>query len=441
MLRVFPFRDPGLGNTSYVVDLGDGSALVVDPERDPRPYLEVADSNRLMVRHVAETHLHADFVSGARELVALGATLIAPRQGALAHPHRSVAEGDEFAVGDLTMHVLETPGHTPEHVAYLIKDGSNPHVLFSGGTLMAGGVARPDLISADATDTLARQAYRSVRRLLEMLPDEVEVQPTHGAGSFCSSPDATTGADATVGSERLTHPAMTIGSEEVFVDQLLGGLGSYPDYFLRLRDVNRAGPRVYGVDLPRLEPLGVDELDGATVVDVRPIDRFARGHIPDSVSIELRGQFGTWLGWLIEPDTSVVFVLNADQDERDLVRQALNVGHENIVGRIEIADWTAAGQALATIDLISPVDIDPAAPILDVRQNSEWTGGHVPGAVHIELGVLADGRADIESGTVVHCGHGQRAMTAASLLARADNPPAGVTAAGYSEIQRTVAVS
>jgi glyoxylase-like metal-dependent hydrolase (beta-lactamase superfamily II) len=166
MVRVFPVRDPGLGNTSYVVDLGDGSALVVDPERNPGPYLEVAERNRLLIRHVAETHLHADFVSGGRELVAQGAKLIAPLESGLAHPHRGVGEGEELAVGDLTLSVLETPGHTPEHVAYLLEDGSTPRVLFSGGTLMAGGVARPDLISPDVTKSLARQAYRSVRRLL-----------------------------------------------------------------------------------------------------------------------------------------------------------------------------------------------------------------------------------------------------------------------------------
>lgn len=439
MVRVFPVRDPGLGNTSYVVDLGDGSALVIDPERDPRPYLEIAGSKQLVIRHVAETHLHADFVSGGRELVAQGATLIAPRQSCLAHPHRGVSEGEELAVGDLTLTVLETPGHTPEHVAYLLKDGSTPRVLLSGGTLMAGGVARPDLISPDVTDSLARQAYRSVRRLLNTLPDDVVVRPTHGAGSFCSSADATFGGSATIGSERLVHPAMTSGEEQVFVDHVLGGLGTYPHYFLRLRAVNRAGPRVYGVDLPRLKTVGVDELDGATLVDVRPIDRFARGHIPGSVSIELRHQFGTWLGWLFEPDMPVMFVLDTDQNQRELVRQALNVGHENIVGRIDITDWRAAGHQLATIDLVSAEDIDPTAPILDVRQDTEWTAGHVPGAVHIELGDLADVTADIGPGTVVHCGLGHRAMTAASLLTRNGNPPAGVTAAGFIEIQRAVA--
>ena len=441
MVQVFPVRDPGLGNTSYLVDLGDGSALVVDPERDPRPYLEVAQQQNLIIRHVAETHLHADFVSGARELVALGATLIAPRRSSLAHPHRGVAEGDQLGVGDLTLQVLDTPGHTPEHVAYLLKDGSIPRVLFSGGTLMAGGVARPDLISDADTVPLAHQAFWSVRHLLESIPVEVEVRPTHGAGSFCSSPDAEHHEMTTVGVERVTHPAMTTPDADVFVDQLLGGLGSYPDYFLRLREVNRLGPRIYGVDLHPLPRIGLDNLEGHTIVDVRPIERFAKGHIPGSISIALRDEFGTWLGWLLSPDDRIAFVIDVEQDERELIRQSLNVGYENIGGQVDLSEWRTAGRLLATIDLVSAGEIDPTASILDVRQGAEWTGGHVPGAFHIELGDLADGTAELEPGAVVHCGHGQRAMTAASLLARAGNPPAAVTRAGYTEIQRTVTIS
>jgi glyoxylase-like metal-dependent hydrolase (beta-lactamase superfamily II)/rhodanese-related sulfurtransferase len=441
MIHVFPVLDPGLGNTAYVVDLGDGSALVVDPERDPRPYLEVARRQGLVVRHVAETHLHADFVSGARELVALGASLIAPQQSALAHPHRGVAEGDELAVGDLMLQVLETPGHTPEHVAYLLTDGSSQRVLFSGGTLMAGGVARPDLISEADTVPLARLAFRSVRRMLETLPVETEVRPTHGAGSFCSSPEAQHLEMTTVAVERFTHPAMTTSDEDMFVDRLLSGLGSYPSYFLRLREVNRVGPRVYGVDLRPLLRIGPDDVEGHTIVDVRPIERFSTGHIPGSISIALRDQFGTWLGWLLEPDASVVFVIDPDQDERELIRQVLNVGYENIIGRIDLAEWRAAGRELATIPIVSGSAVDPTSPILDVRQDSEWSRGHLPDASHLELGALAGGAADVGPGTIVHCGHGQRAMTAASLLARAGNPPSAVTAAGYNEIQRAVAVS
>ncbi|CAN5170557.1 MBL fold metallo-hydrolase [soil metagenome] len=437
MVRIVPIEDRGLGNTSYLVDLGDGSGLVVDPERDPRPYLEAAKQEGLVVRHVAETHLHADFVSGAREFVALGASLIAPRGSHLAHPHRAVGEGDHLQLGDLTLRVLDTPGHTPEHVAYLLHEGEAPLVLFSGGTLMAGGVARPDLISPDLTLTLAHQAYQSVRRLLDNLPDEIELRPTHGGGSFCSSAGASESGGSTVGSEKRAHPAMTAPDAESFVSDLLAGLGSYPPYFRRLREVNREGPKTFGIDLPRLAQIGADDLAGRTVVDVRPIETFANGHIAGAVSIALRDEFGTWLGWLFDPDTPLVFMLSPDQDERNLVSQALNIGYENLAGRIDVDHWVKAGNELATIDLISADQIATGTPILDVRQTSEWELGHVPSATHIELGDLRASLARVKPESVVHCGHGQRAMTAASILAKTGTPVA-VNTAGQAEIARAV---
>jgi glyoxylase-like metal-dependent hydrolase (beta-lactamase superfamily II)/rhodanese-related sulfurtransferase len=433
MAEIIEIPDPGLGNTSYLVDLGDGSGLVVDPERDPRPYLDGAKSRRLRIRHVAETHLHADFVSGARELVAEGALLIAPRNSQLAHPHRPVGEGDELKVGDMALRVLETPGHTPEHVSYLLSEEGHPRSLFSGGTLMAGGVARPDLISPQLTESLAHLAYTSVRRVLNALPDHVEIRPTHGGGSFCASAGALRRVEATVESEKRTHPAMVTSDSERFVDNLLSGLGTYPPYFLRLREVNRRGPKVFGAGLKHLAPIDSGNLEGKTIVDARPIDRFAKGFIPGSVSIALRDQFGSWLGWLFGPDPSLVFVLDSDQDDRELVRQALNVGCENIDGRIDFESWRQAGRAISTIELIPASLIKADSSILDVRQFSEWESGHVPGATHIELGALLGG-SQVSPGTVIHCGSGHRAMTAASLLARAGHSTAAVTTANHTEI-------
>lgn len=435
-----PIPDPGLANTSYLVDLGDGSALVVDPERDPRPYLDTAARLDLTIRHVAETHLHADFVSGARELIALGARLIAPRDSALEHPHLAVGDGDEIRVGDLTLRAIETPGHTPEHIAYVIADEAEPKAVFTGGTPMVGGVARPDLISEEMTPRLARQAYHSVRRLLDMLPGETTLWPTHGGGSFCSSAGAGSAPGSSVGAERHNHPAMVAADEQSFAEQLLSGLGTFPGYFLRLREMNRAGPHVFGPDLPALPPLHPDEMNGQTVVDVRPIDRFASGHIPGSISIELRAQFGTWLGWLVEAESSVVFVIDGDQDEREAVRQALNIGHENLAGRMDFEEWRATTGDVSKLELISATDIDDDAPILDVRQQAEWNSGHVPGATHIELGALPSSARSSPQGAVVHCGHGQRAMTAASILERSERQPAGVTADGYRAITDAIAV-
>lgn len=440
-MQITAIADPGLGNTAYLVDLGDGSGLVVDPERDPRPYLEAAKRRRLKIKHVVETHLHADFVSGARELIAVGANLLAPAAANLAYPHTPVEDGTNVAVGDLQVTVIATPGHTPEHVAYLLNDGDRPLALFSGGTLMEGGVARTDLVSPALTVPLARSAYRSVRRLFDELPDEVELHPTHGAGSFCSAGPATETGARTMGSQRPHHPVLLASSEDEFVSSLIGGLGTFPPYFLTLRPVNQAGPAIYGVDLPTLKPLDIDSLDqvladGGTIVDARSIAQFGKGYIPGSISNELRDQFGTWLGWVLKAQTPVVVVLDASQDERELVRQALNVGFENLSGRIDLDTWIAAGRALNSIDIVDAAHIDPTAPIFDVRQQNEYEAGHVKDAMHVELGALTLMPAEELLPAVVHCGHGQRAMTGASLLARAGVETLAVTTAGPEEIAR-----
>ncbi|MGH8923439.1 MAG: MBL fold metallo-hydrolase [Acidimicrobiia bacterium] len=434
MVFLLPVRHPGLGNTSYLVDLGDGSALVVDPERNPNPYLKAAEQHRLVIRHVAETHLHADFVSGALELAKLGASVIAPRSSHHTYSHLRVGNGDRVAMGGLVLRVVATPGHTPEHVSFLLEEESHPRLLFSGGALLAGGVARPDLVSPELTWPLAHQAYQSARRLLTTVPTHVEVWPTHGAGSFCASAGAQPSEAMSIGSERDRHPAMAAPDADTFVAELLAGLESYPTYFRRLREVNRMGPKVLSPSPPRLPLVGSQALAGCTVVDVRPIDRFARGHIPGSVSIALRQQFGTWLGWLLPSDTPLAFVLDPDQDEDELIWQALNVGHEWFIGRIDFADWVASGGEPAALAVVPADRIDPEARVVDVRQKSEWAGGHLADALHIELADLASDPARVGGSVVIHCAHGLRAMTAASLLARAGMGPVAVTTADYSAI-------
>lgn len=303
MVDIVRVADEGLGNSSWLVDLGDGSALVVDPRRDPRAYLDAARARRVAIRFAAETHLHADFVSGTGELAtATDAQIVASAGAPLAMAHRAVSDGDEIDLGGLTLQVVATPGHTPEHVAYLLADQGRPVAVFSGGTLIVGGVARPDLIAPDQTEPLARAAWRSITGRLLVLPDDVVVHPTHGGGSFCSSGVAGE-AVTTIGAERTGNPLLQVPDEDAFVDRLLGGLGSYPGYFLRLREVNRAGPRIYGTDTPPLQPLDAATVDdvvagGGLVIDVRPVAEYAAGHIAGSLSIELRrASRPGWAGW------------------------------------------------------------------------------------------------------------------------------------------------
>jgi hydroxyacylglutathione hydrolase len=424
MPEIVRFRDEGLGNSSYLVDLGDGRGLVLDPSRDPGPYVAAAEQRGLRLEWTVETHLHADFVSGSRELAALGATVVAPAAAQLEFPYHRMDDGEELDLGGVSLRALATPGHTPEHLAWLLVAGKRPLGLFSGGSLLVGAVARTDLISPDRTEELARALWRSLRERILTLPDDLAVYPTHGAGSFCSAP---TGAapTTTIGTEKASNPLLAAGDEDAFIEQLLGELGSYPPYFLRLRETNRRGARVLGAEPPRLALLSPQRFRGlaaagAEPVDARQIDAFAAGHIPGALSIPLRDAFATWLGWLVADDRPLVVLLDPDQDRDDLVRQCLKVGYERLEGELDggMAAWRSAGFPEDRIELAGIAD-QASGTVLDVRQQAEFTSGHLPGAYHVELGALA-GDDELPPGPLeVMCGHGERAMTGASLLQRA----------------------
>jgi glyoxylase-like metal-dependent hydrolase (beta-lactamase superfamily II)/rhodanese-related sulfurtransferase len=425
----------GLGNSSYLVDLGDRRALVIDPERDPGRYLAAAKTQGLTIAYTAETHLHADFVSGSRELAACGARVLASASGETGFPHQGLRDGEEIDLGGLRLQALATPGHTPEHLAYLLFDGGRPVALFSGGSLLVRAVARTDLIAPDRTEELARALWRSLHERILSLPDDLPVYPTHGAGSFCAAP-AGTERVTTIGAERAANPLLAAPTEDAFVRLLLGGLGSYPPYFLRLREVNRQGPAVYGPGPGALAALTTEEVsrllsEDATLVDARPVASFAAGHIPEAVSIPLRPAFATWLGWLADPSRPAVFVLESGQDRADLVRQARNVGFEHLAGELAggMPAWQAGGLPVRRIRLIPAAEV--TGSVLDVRQAAEYAGGHLPGARHMELGTLPGSAARLdEEPLTVMCGHGERAMTAASLLAGYGHPDLAVVIGG-----------
>jgi glyoxylase-like metal-dependent hydrolase (beta-lactamase superfamily II)/rhodanese-related sulfurtransferase len=417
---VAPVVDEGLGNSSYVVNLGDGRALVIDPERDPAPYLRSASKSLARIVFCAETHLHADFVSGSRELAAKGAQVLAATAGHTAFPHRGLADGEEVDLGGLTLQALATPGHTPEHLSYLLLDGSAPVALFSGGSLLVGSVARTDLIAPEQTEQLARELWRSLHERILPLPDDLPVFPTHGAGSLCSAP---TGGErtTTIGAEKAANALLAAPDEDAFVKLLLDGLGTYPPYFRRLREVNRIGPAVFGSEPPALARLDAHtvrhrQADGAAIVDVRPIASFAAGHIPGALSIELREQLATWLGWLVEEGRPIIFVLDPDQDRADVVRQALKVGYERPDGELAggMEAWRTAGFETREIALVPAAQA--TGTIVDIRQTGEFAAGHVPGALHAELGSVAGAGLPRGGRLTLMCGHGERAMSAASIL-------------------------
>ncbi len=432
-----PIVDDGLGNSSYLVDLGDGRALAVDASRDLRALRAEAARRGLAVAFAADTHLHADFLSGAVELAATeGASVLASRAGGREYPHRGLVDGDTVDLGGLALRAMTTPGHTHEHLAFELVDGARVAGVFTGGSLIVGSAARTDLVAPDRTEELARAQYRSLRRLAD-LDDEVRIWPTHGAGSFCSAP---AGADrvSTIGTERATNALLRAEDEDDFVRRLLGSLGSFPPYFLKLGEVNRRGAALVAGD--SLAPLSPDEVvrmqaGRAVVVDVRPLDAFSLGHVPGSVSIPLRPVFATWLGWLVPEDAPLVIVRAPEQDPAEIVWQARKVGYDWIFGELAggLSAWSAAGLSTASIPLVGADELGDAR-VLDIRQDGEFASGHLPGAHHVELGALAARPDRAPAGpTVVMCGHGERAMGAASVLARAGRRDVAVLTGGPGE--------
>ena len=419
-LPVHAFVDEGLGHSSYLIDLGDGSAALIDPPRFPIEHERLADTMGLFVAWTIDTHSHADYVTGSPGLAAAGATFVAPAASRLVTPHHAIADGDRVTLaGDIEIRAIATPGHTPDHHAYAIELLGRTVALFSGGSLMVGAVGRTDLCGPDLAEPLAHDMYRSLRRF-DDLPGDVPLYPTHGSGSFCSAPGASE-RTSTLQRERATNPLLAVAGEDEFVERLISGFGTFPTYFFRLPELNRLGPTRYEAP-PSLSPLSSADVEslvdaGALVIDVRPPAQFAEGHIPGSISNTLRPVFASWLGWLVEPDCALVFVLDPDQDKADLVRQCLDVGLERLAGFLDggVDAWSATGRRVSSMPFVGIDGL--SGTVVDVRQNDEFATGHVAGAANIELAVVAN--AQIAEGPVtVMCGHGERAMTAASFLVR-----------------------
>ena len=423
-MRVHTITDEALGNLSYLVEVDDGVAVSVDPRRDVGDHLDLASKHDLTIAAVLETHLHADFVSGSRELAqAAGAEILAAADTDLHFPHRPLHPGDLVSFGRVSVEVLATPGHTPEHVAFLMFNGTT-RALFSGGSLLAGGAGRTDLTGADRTEELARAQFASLRRLAA-LPDDTMLHPTHAGGSFCSTGPARASA-GTIEQARTQNPLFTIADLRAFVNALVDGFGTYPRYFSQLRDLNRTGaPLLESFDpLPQLaaeEAYGAIA-DGTWLIDGRPFEEWARGHAENSVSIELRPAFASWLGWVVPFGARVVFMLVAGQVE-EATRLARRIGYDRLIGWIPFSTWRDAGLPKSSIENIDPHEAaersrDGRAALLDIRQHAEHVAARIPGASHLELGDIIAGKTPEASDVIAYCGHGERSATAASLLAR-----------------------
>ncbi len=428
-MKTIPFVHEGLGNSSYLVGLEGGAAVLVDPDRSVQRYLDAAQAHGWRIASVIETHLHADFVSGAHELAAVvEAQLFLPAGAESRLVHHPVRAPEKLTLDGIEVETLASPGHTPEHTSYVLRTAAGPPALFSGGSLMVGGAARTDLIAPDMTEPLTRAQFRTLKTAFSALPDATLLYPTHGGGSFCT---AGGGGErtSTLGQERVANPLLRFDDEDAFADWFPTTFQAIPAYYFRMRAFNQAGPRLRR-DIPNPPPMSPGEFDAlrsdALVIDVRPIEAYAKAHIPNSLSIRFRDVFAVWLGWLVPENAHVLFVVGDVPLER-VLDESLLVGYERFAGVLEggVEGWEATGRPTVGAPLVNATEarrsLVDGASVVDVREVSEYRTGHIPDAIHVPLGQLAS-RVDevpLDRPIVAYCGHGERAATAVSLLERA----------------------
>lgn len=430
------FATPGLGDNSYLLRSGD-EAVLVDPQRDAWRFLAVAEKLGVRIRAVLETHVHNDYVSGAHEIRAVtGAELVLPGRGGYEFPHRPVDEGDEMTIGDVRLVAMATPGHTPEHLAWLAYQGeeAEPHTLLSGGSLLVGSAGRTDLLGSQYTEALTKDQYATLTRLAA-LPETVQVLPTHGAGSFCVAAMPSTSPTTRIGTERRRNPLLLAKDLVGFTEELSGELMAYPRYYAQMAPINRAGPPVLGTlpQPPEVTPdATADALrSGTWVIDARDREAFAAGHIPGSVNVELNSGFASYVGWLLPFDAPILLVLPEPVDESlaEAMTQLIRIGWSNVTGHLRggVERWRAHGGDSSSYPLVSADDLCDAhtrgehPDVLDVRQPLEWGWGTIPESRTVFVADLPARLDELpRTGPVwVICSNGHRAAIAASLLDRA----------------------
>ena len=434
-MEITTIRTPGLGDNTYVV-VHDGQAIVVDPQRDIDRFLFVLNESNAELRYVLETHIHNDYVSGGRELAAVtGAEVVLPAAGAVKFDHLPAFHNEDITSGSWSVRPIHTPGHTPEHLSYLAVVDGEPAALFSGGSLLVGSAGRPDLLGMDRARTLAHLQYISVNRLAE-LPDEVGLYPTHGAGSFCTSTVA--GAHtSTIGQERRTNPVLQYADRESFIEGQLAGLQPYPSYYAHMGPANLAGPAPR--ETHSLPELTVADIGNATVVDVRPAEQYAAGHLRGSIGIPFGDQVGVWAGWVLPFDTAVVVVAERGQDVDEVHRQFSRIGFDRVLGVVfELPDRAelVSYEAVRIDEFVRRLLNGDIGRIVDVRAPDEWDAGKVGGSIHRYVPDLYESVADLSSEQPVWllCASGHRSTIAAAALERSGLKPAVLLGHGVADV-------
>jgi hydroxyacylglutathione hydrolase len=426
-----PFVDTGLGNSAYLIGSDDTKkGILIDPLRDVDRYLHAASERGIQLTHVLDTHLHADFISGNREIAAhTGAVIGASAEAGVGFDHDALTEDSVIDLGAFQVRVMSTPGHTPEHISFLLvePDGKAPSALFSGGALIVGGAARTDLLTPELTRPLARHLYHTIHDKLLKLPDELDVFPTHGAGSFCVAP-ASSDRTTSIGRERKTNPLAQPQSEEEFFRRSQLNLPIYPTYYRYMRELNQKGAKILG-GVPVLKPLSASEVKsmmeaGVVVLDVRHQKAFGAGHIPDSFGIRVDAPLIVWAGWVIPFGSRMVLLGESADDREEATRQLIRIGYDDVLGYLEggIEAW-AREYPVETVPSLSPKELRERlneVTLLDVRRLSEWEQGHIAGAIHFEGGRIPWEEITFpkDKPIAVQCASGNRSMVAISVLKR-----------------------
>ncbi len=432
-MKIKQFEVAGLAQYSYVVS-SEGKALVIDPMRDLERYTAYATEQDLAIQYVTETHIHADFASGALALAeATGADLALSSYDQKPYrysmEHHALRDGDVLQIGKLRLVALHTPGHTPEHLSFVLfdeeRDASQALALFSGDFLFVGSLGRPDLLGDEAKQELAHDLYRSLHGRIASLSDGVQVYPGHGAGSLCGS-GMSERAESTLGYERLTQPLFKL-DESAFVREILASVPPMPSYYPRMKELNSKGASSVE-DLPGknlLTPARIATLlsdKSIRVIDLRRPEAFGGAHISGALNIGAGQNLSLWAGWMIAPEERLLLV-NDKGDDEEARRSLVRVGLDNIEGFLHkgMPAWIDAGMQFTRTAQLSTKEVSERSPetqILDVRSDKEWSGGHIEGAIHISLGELQErtGELSKQSSIVTVCGSGYRSSIAASLL-------------------------
>jgi len=427
------FFDEGLAQASFLIACDRTKrGVIVDPRRDASIYTAAAAQSGVTIAASIETHVHADFVSGARELAAKGADVYAGPGSDLEFAHHAVSDGETLQIGDIVITFLHTPGHTPEHVCLLAEESGQPTRLFTGDLLFVGAVGRPDLLGSELTRRLAFDLFDSLNRVMA-LDDNVEVHPGHGAGSLCG---AGIGREpsSTIGRERRQNALLQYRDRDAFVKAVLDDLPETPSYFPRMKKVNRIGPDVLGLadGSPRIaaiKPAAAAALaaDGAIIIDLRPGAAFAAGHPYGAINLGFGTKVGYWAGWVIPADSHVILLADEPAHVQDAAVQLLRVGLDIIDGALAggYDAWVGAGLPVASFEQISAADLRARAgerqlQLLDVRSPREYHADHIDGSVNIPVGDLPERARQLSAdGTFATiCEGGYRSTLAASLLAR-----------------------